>query len=142
LIEIRTSIGVESSVWISSLKLRLPGNHSWVPVPDNYWVDDDEGSDDLFGAFERGFIEVRVTGQVLYPDWYLNVLAPNVRVPEEFLEEGESETLAHLLRLRADAHPAIWSILRREFFTRELSGRNRERVIDFLQTELIQVQEE
>lgn len=142
MIEIRTPSGVESTVWISSLKLRLPANHSWVAIPVSYWMGDDAGSDDLYSAFERGLIEVKIEGQSVYPDWYLNVIAPNVRIPEEFLEEGESATLEHLSRLRADAHPALWAILRREFFTRELSGRNREHIVGFLQTDLIQAQEE
>lgn len=142
MIEIRTPPRIESTVLISGLALRLPSDHSWVTLPTNYWVGDDEGSDDLFSAFERGLIEVNITGQSAYPDWYLNVLTPNVRIPEEFLEEGESATLAYLSKLREDAHPAIWAILRREFFARELSGRNREYVVEFLQTDLIQLQED
>lgn len=135
LIEIRTPTGIETTVWISSLKLRLPADHSWVAIPVSYWMSDDTGSDDLYSAFERGLIEVEIRDQSVYPDWYLNVIAPNIRVPEEFLEEEESVALEHLSRLRADAHSAVWAILRREFFTRELSGRNRESIVEFLQAE-------
>ncbi len=142
MISIRTPQSVDSTVLVSSLNLRLPADHSWVYIPVNYWVGDDEGSVDLYSAFERGLIEVKIDDQSEYPDWYLNVLVPNVRIPEEFLEEEENVTLVHLSRLRKDAHSAIWAILRREFFTRELSGRNRENVVEFLQTDLIQVQEE
>jgi len=119
-------------VWISGPKLRLPADHSWVVISVNYWTGDDAGSDDLYSAFERGLIEVKVKDQSMYPDWYLNVIAPNVRIPEEFLEETEQAALEHLSRLRADAHPALWAILRRELFTRELSGRNRELIVGFL----------
>lgn len=142
LIAIRTPPSVDSTVLISSLNLRLPANHSWVIIPTNFWTGSDEGSADLYSAFERGLIEVKVEGQFEYPDWYLNVLTPNVRIPEEFLEEGDDETLSHMARLRKDAHPAIWAILRREFFTRELLGRNRESVTSFLQSDLIPVQED
>ena len=58
------------------------------------------------------------------------------------MDEEESEALTHLALLSEDAHPAIWAILRREFFVRELSGRNRTHVIEFLRTDSIQVQEE
>lgn len=139
MIEIRTPPSIESVVWISGLKLRLPSDHSWVALPVDYWMGAAEGSADLFSAFERGLIEVKISDQPLYPDWYLNVLAPSVRVPEELLEEGEDVALEHLSRLRVDAHPAIWAILRRELFTCELSGRNRERVVGFLQADLISI---
>ena len=139
MIKIRTPEGVETTVWISKLKLRLPANHSWVVIPVSYWMSDDTGSEDLYSAFERGLIEVEIKAQTVYPDWYLNVLTPNVRVPEEFLEEDTDAAIEHLSKLREDAHPALWAILRRELFTRELSGRNREHVISFLQTDLGQV---
>lgn len=142
MIEIRAPLSVETSVWISFPKLRLPSDHSWIVIPTDFWMGDDAGSDDFYKAFERGLIEVRVQGQSMYPDWYLNVIAPSVRIPEEFLKEEEDTTLEHLSRLREDAHPAIWTILRREFFTRELSGGNRERIVKFLQTDLVQAQEE
>lgn len=140
MIKIRTPEGVETVVWISKLKLRLPADHSWVAIPVSYWMGDDIGSEDLYSAFERGLIEVRVKDQVVYPDWYLNVLTPSVRVPEEFLEEDTDAVIEHLAKLREDAHPALWVILRRELFTRELSGSNREHVIGFLQTDVGQVQ--
>lgn len=142
MIAIRTHPSIDSTVLVSGPKLRLPTDHSWVVLPVNYWTGDDEGSADIYSAFERGLIEVRIEDQIEYPDWYLNVIAPNVRIPEEFLEEEENITLNHLRRLRKDAHSAIWAILRREFFTRELSGRNRGSVVEFLQTDLIPVQEE
>jgi len=93
---------------------------------------DGEGSEDLYSAFDRGLVEVRVTGQTVYPDWYLNVLAPKIRVPEELLDESEEAVMEHLSRFREDAHAAVWAILRREMYSLEISGQNRTRVVEFL----------
>ena len=134
MIAIRTPEDVESAVWISKLNLRLPADHGWIVLPMGFWSGDAEDSEDLEHAFEQGLIEVRITGQRMYPAWYLNVIAVNVRTPSELLEDtNEAAVLSRLGVFRKDAHPALWAIACKELYMQELTGRNRSAVVQFLQ---------
>jgi len=137
MIEIRVAPEIESSVHISELSLRLPGDHSWVVLPTSLWVGSGEGADDLRDAFEQGLIEVRAQDQDVYPDWYLDVIAENVRIPVELLEEGDAEAVVKLLtQLREHAHPVVWAIIRRALYVQEIEGAKRFAVVNYLQPQL------
>lgn len=137
MIDIRVAPEIKSSVHISELGLRLPGNHSWVVLSTNLWIGSGEGADDLRDAFEQGLIEVRVQDQEVYPDWYLDVIAENVRIPVELLEEGDEDAVVkRLTQLREQAHPAMWAVIRRALYVQELEGANRFAVIHYLQPQL------
>lgn len=136
MIKIRTPEAIDTSVWITSLKTRLPSDHSWVTLPVMYWTGDDEGTADLYEAFDRGLIEVSVEDQDIFPSWYLDVLAPNVRVPEEILEEAEDFIVEYLAEFRRGAHSAIWTIVRKGLYAREMERDQRESVIRLLQSDI------
>jgi len=137
MVEIRSALEVDSSVHISEMNLRLPNDHSWVVLPTNLWIGSGDGADDLRDAFEQGLIEVRVQDQDVYPDWYLDVLAENVRVPTELLDpDDDVEVVAQLTQLREHTHPAMWAIIRKELYVQEIEGANRTAVADYLQPRL------
>lgn len=134
MIEIRVAPEVESSVHISGLNLRLPGNHSWIILLTHLWTGSGEGADDLQDAFEQGLIEVRISDQEIYPDWYLDVLAENVRAPVELLEVADEDTVVkQLVQLREHSHPVMWAIMRRGLYAQEIEGTERLAVINCLQ---------
>lgn len=134
MIKIRTPEAVVAAVWITSLNMRLPSDHSWVILPVKYWTGDDDGASDLYDAFDRGLIEVSVADQGVYPSWYLEVLAPNVRVPEEVLAEAEDVVVEYLTEFHRGAHAAIWAIVRKGLYAREMAQLKRDSVIHLLQS--------
>lgn len=134
MVEIRLAPGIDSSVHISELGLRLPSDHGWVVLPTNLWAGSGEGADDLRDAFEQSLIEVRVRDQEVYPDWYLDVIAENVTAPIELLEDSNEEmVVAQLTKLRELAHPVMWAIIRRALHVQELEGAKRVAVVNCLQ---------
>ena len=131
MIEIRVAKDIRSTVYISGPKLRLPSDYSWVVLPQIYWLGNSSGANDLYRAFDQGLIEVRVSNQEVFPNWYLDVIAHLIQLPEDFLDSDE---VVHNLRsLCKDAPPPMWAAAKRELYIRELSGLNRTHVLELLQ---------
>lgn len=131
MVEVRKALGIESALHISDINLRLPSDHSWIAVPDSVWADG--GSVNLQRAFDDGLVDMRISGGGDVPTWYLKGIEQHVRIPVELLDSlDEVEIVEKLNRIRKDAHPTVWEIIRRKLFALERRGDNRSKIVGLL----------
>lgn len=133
MIKIRKHLDVRQSLHISSMGLKLPEDFSWVGLSPRYSLDEIAEARDLKTAFELGLIEVEITGDYQdAPNWYIDAFVDNVRVPEEILDKTEQKAVECIARLRKDAHPIVWTIVRPRLYMAELFHGNRPEVLESL----------
>ena len=134
MIEIRKSNEITTSLHIAGLKLRLPADDSWTPIPDSIWLDPTDQS--IQHLFVLGFIEVRACTQGPYPSWYLASIASNIKIPVELLDLSFDEFDIEVRQMKEFSHNAIWSIIKSGLVQEELSNRGRANYITAMESEL------
>jgi hypothetical protein len=131
MVEIRRHPDIRSAVYITGFDIRIPADGSWLEII-NYTKSKLEKLDCLKQAYEKDLIELRTDNYDEVPSWFFDAYRGNVRIPNTLLKGDVIEVLSRVKKLKKEAHPIMWYILKSELFNIEMNNSARTLILSEL----------